>query len=306
MKKYIYSSIAFVLLFTSYSCDNFFETTIKIDPPPYQQQLVLHAYLSNVDTSITAMVTENIGLLELRDTLAYINDAVIEVLIDGVVKYRLDYLENKEGRLVNYESLRLDPNDIEGKEVEFRISHPDYIAISAKQRMPNLVPLKRVRYLENAGISDDGEVSSGVELELDDPPNEANYYEVSLYYEDTENGRDIFSIYTTENDISVEESILYNSHLLSDENFDGQNFKFRLFTNGFDPNDFDPSTLGGRFLCSWRMLTEEQYLYSRSVRQQENTEDLGPFAQPVTIFSNVENGLGVFGLRREVTYPVEF
>jgi len=128
---------------------------------------------------------------------------------------------------------------------------------------------------------------------------------VSLFYEDTEDGRDIFSIYTTENDISIEESIPFNSYLLSDENFNGQNFKFRLFIGGFYFNDFDPGSLNGRFLCSWQMLTEEQYLYSRSVRQQENTEDLGPFAQPVTIFSNVENGLGVFGLRREATYEIE-
>jgi len=145
MKKYIYSLIAFVLLLTTYSCDNFFETTLEIDPPPFQKQLVLHTYLSNLDTAITAMVSENIGLLESRDTLAYINDAVVEVLIDGTVKYRLDYVSNREGRFENYRISGLDPQDLIDKEVEFRVSHPDFIAISAKQSMPSFVPLKSVR-----------------------------------------------------------------------------------------------------------------------------------------------------------------
>ena len=55
----------------------------------------------------------------------------------------------------------------------------------------------------------------------------------------------------------------------------------------------------------WKCISKEQYQYSRSLISFFIAQDLGAFSEPVAIFSNVDNGLGIFGLSNNQLYVIE-
>lgn len=130
-------------------------------------------------------------------------------------------------------------------------------------------------------------------IEFVDKKGEENYYQLFLIDVDGNGGIEfevIDPVY--ENNISGEFDLLFDDKLI-----DGNTVSIRL-------------TLGNRFsrfpheavLIS---CSEEYYNYFASRNLQQNLEK-DPFAQPVQVYSNIINGLGIFGgfsiTRREIEY----
>ena len=51
-------------------------------------------------------------------------------------------------------------------------------------------------------------------------------------------------------------------------------------------------------------ITEEYFRYSVTALRKAETEDI-PFIEPVTVFGNLENGIGIFGMYHEQQLPVK-
>ena len=282
------------LLFLT-SCEDFFSTTVKVDPPAHEDQMALHAYIGDTDSIIAISITKSIGVLEkeVRDAI-YVDDATVELFKDGQLLFTFDTLSSDE-RPLNYFKVLNESLGGLGSEFEIRATHPVLGTATAKQMMPNAVPMTSVKFEENAGVVD-GDRRDGVEIEFTDPAGEENFYEFSMYK--LQSGNYVTDYPSETNDPLVQESIHYSTWLLSDETFDGKEYKLTLLEQY---NDFDSLT----FLVV-NNITEDWYNYAKSVRNQLDTEDLGLFAEPVTISTNVEGGLGIFGANIERTYQIEF
>jgi len=286
--------VLFILLFLT-SCEDFFATTIKVDPPEHEDQMALHAYIGDTDSIIAISVTKSIGILEDRSQSAtYVDDATIEFFKDGQLLFTFDPLSTDERPLNYFKDLDQQLGGI-GSEFEIRATHPELGTASAKQIMPNVVSMTAVKFEENAGVRE-GERVDGVELTFKDPGGEKNYYEFSAYR--IRSGGFADDLSTDTNDPLVHESINYGAWLLSDETFDGKEYKITLLENY--------NSFGNDVVIVVNNITEDWYNYSKSVRDQLNTEDLGLFAEPVSISTNVEGGLGLFGANIERVYPIEF
>ena len=283
-----------VLLFLT-SCEDFFSTTIKVDPPPHEDQMVIHAYIGDTDSILAISVTKSIGILENRnqDTI-YVDDATVELFKDGQLLFTFDTLSPDE-RPLNYFQVLNEQLGGVGSEFEIRATHPRLGTATAKQMMPTIVPMNDVVFKENAGVME-GERVDGVELTFNDPSGEKNFYEFSVYKLDP--GGFTYSVSITTNDPLVHESIKYDTWLLSDETFDGKEYKITLleYYNSLDED----------MVVVVNNITEDWYHYAKSVRNQLNAEDLGLFAEPVSISTNVDGGLGIFGANIERVYPIEF
>ncbi len=76
---------------------------------------------------------------------------------------------------------------------------------------------------------------------------------------------------------------------LSDEAFNGQIFSLDL-TIGLLSEFIEYTS----FEAQLKHITEEHYLYGTTAQLQEQETAENPFSQPVQVFGNIENGLGIF------------
>jgi len=75
--------------------------------------------------------------------------------------------------------------------------------------------------------------------------------------------------------------------LFSDDFFNGQNYQLKITIMDWD------ATLDKEYIIELLSLNKAGYLYRRSVEDYRNSKG-DPFSEPVLIYSNIENGFGIF------------
>lgn len=303
--KYIFLFLAFSSI-ALVSCTDFFSQTIEIDPPPYTKQLSFHLNLTDQDSSARLVLTRNFGILE---TVPNINDFYVkggsaELYKDGQKWLTLTPL-SFDSSFVLMGKL---PEVLKsGSTYEIRAEHPDYLAVSALQRMPEGFTVDSARVKRNALSGQFGDKFDLLDVFLQDQPGVRNYYEVAistLYYDTSYDPNT--GLYDT---IRVFEYALYpeefsdpnvvygvkGSGLISDQFFDGQSYKFqaRIYAGS-----------GTLLTVKVRNVTEEYYKWSRSYQAKYDSEE-NPLVEPVSVFNNLTNGLGIFSVGREKVFFVQ-
>lgn len=289
MKKYIFIAVCVLVGFTS--CENFFTTTLKVDPPEHEETLAVHAYVKEGDTVLFASVRTTVGLLENPNELTEVNDATVE-LFGGTEKIGTFVPEpDLNFQFYNY-VLELDkPVEEYSRDLEIRVSHPNYPTASARDVMPEQNLPVEVEYLPNAGLDEEGDPAAGLEITINDPAGVENFYEMTLLAVSTFGpDQNVYSIYVSSVNPSISAGAGYEELLVSDVTFDGTSPKFLVTFAKYEEENQE-------LVLRWNSITRSQYLYSKSIRAFSDTQNNGPFAEPVSVFSNMENGLGVFGLR---------
>ena len=285
-----------ILLFTS--CEDFFTTTLKVEPPTHEDQIVTSAFFSNTDTSLVALVNQSTAILENNNfDTGNLENATVRLFSGDQLLTTLPYVEAQFG--FNHLDENTDVVFNAGQEYTLKVNHPDYEESSATVVVPNEVVPFRFELEEDAGIDDFGSRTDRVTVEFTDPAEEENFYELAVYSIYTSDGRSYFeNHYITSLDFNLEES-LYDASILSDQTFNGQDYKLQVNINRYENEGEEIQT----FLV-WRSVTKDYYQFARSIILQRNAEDFGPFSEPVPIKSNFENGLGLFTINFERVYPL--
>jgi hypothetical protein len=94
----------------------------------------------------------------------------------------------------------------------------------------------------------------------------------------------------------------------NDDLFEGQSYPVSLrsffsFPRSQDPDVIIPPGIEIRATLHVRRLSEDLYQFKKSVKLQQDLED-DPFSEPVSIKSNVDGGLGIFGGFRSASFVV--
>ncbi len=287
--------VMFGLLICFSSCQEAFETTLTIDPPPFEKQLVVHAYGNSRTHDLEVTVIKSVGLLEraINNSDQIINDATV-TLISGDDEY---VLQNSAGGSSAYSNYYL-PEGIltfdEGESYVLKVEADGFPDVTASTIVPPKVNIRDFNF-EVDGPSDGFDDYSAVEFVLEDQEEVDNYYE-AFFLEVNVNGSEFptFGLYSL--DPVLEEGFSYSSLLLNDDSFDGSDKSVQLLLDKFFAES-QPDVLD-RLYLAWREIPRELYLYSKSANQNRNNED-NPFASPVQVFSNIENGIGVFAIFNE-------
>lgn len=294
------------MLFASCS-DDFFSQTLDIDPPEYEKQFVLHGFGSNADSVFRVSLTQNFGILEqVPDSAWAVPDATVELYEGGqkiATLYHSIYISALFERAIPPGFFQA------GKTYELRASHPDFPTVTCSQTMPDPVPVDSVRFRQKAGIDSEGSKLSAIDAFIRDVPGVENYYEIRVSivqpnlefnYDSLGNliidtvGYSLYSRELTDSD-DPNAQITYGGGIaVSDRFFDGESYKFvAKFYESF----------GYTFHVSVRAVTEQYYLWSISAERKYNSDD-NPLAEPVTTYTNLDNGIGAFGLVNEQIFIV--
>ncbi len=289
----------FIIILCS-SCEDFFSTTIKVDPPPHEDQIVTSAFFTNADTTLKALVNRSTAILENNNfDTENLENASVQLFSGDQLLTTIPYFEDQFSSFNHIEE-GTEVVFVAGQEYTLKVNHPDYEEATATVVVPNEVVPFRYDLEEDAGVDEFGGRSDRVTVEFNDPPGEENFYEISLFsIRDFGNGDFSYeSHYIASLDFNLYESF-YGASILSDETFNGQTYKVQLDINRYENNGEELET----FLI-WRSVTKEYFQFSRSVGLQREAEDFGPFSEPVSIKSNFENGLGLFSINFEKVYPL--
>jgi len=142
----------------------------------------------------------------------------------------------------------------------------------------------------------------GIKLEINDPPGKKNYYILDIDNPPIKLEFPEPGIYSSPVSYDSEEEIidgwisninyqLFNvitlSAYFSDKLFNGENFIITIFVLKED-------VLNGNIHIKLYTISEGYYNYIKSVQEWNKNKD-NPFAEPVIIYSNVVNGMGILG-----------
>lgn len=303
MKKItIYISLLSILLFSLYSCENLLIKDLELEDFDFEKQLVINASLNSTSDSLVVFVSENISILETEQNIVFLQGAEVDLYFEGQKIADLEI--GDDNRYYHY----FDNNVRPVGEYELVVKHANYKEARAITQIPEDIPILGLDYIEDAGFDPLQQIeTSAVQIKFQDPPGD-NYYSFQIFsdviYTDTFiQGIDTFIF---ENEIYIETNIddpnvintQENDILLSDELFNGKEYVLNVKINNY--NGIEPADLKDYITLKWEVLSEDYFNYQTSLNRYYQSADFGLFSEPVTIHSNVENGLGVFvGVNRK-------
>jgi len=254
---------------------------IEVPIPEHTPEMVMSSFYTSDDDSIRVIVSNSIGVLDNDTLIKAVEGAVVNLYEDGNLLFTIP--EVLPGIYVTYLTSPL----VFGKEYRLEATANGFEPVSATQIMPYPVTVQNHVYEPEGGISLDGYIQDKISFDFQDKAGEENYYQIVIKHLPDTLGFSDYGVYTWSLDPVMEEG--WQAPIFNDVTFDGDLYNLVIIS---DPLYYDPSY---KVAIDLRVLTKAKYFLSKSILASFNA-DGNPFAEPVIVHSNVENGKGVFSL----------
>lgn len=264
----------------------------------------------------------------------WINDATVVLYEDGekietLYTYDIPYADNEESN--DYQSryeadkrpekrYRSKLKTKAGSTYKLEITHPDYEDVSCETSIPK--PIQIISYDTITTTSEKygyEQQNLDVKIKFQDPANEANYYRMIAYIkkgtlgiEYNENNDTV--VYISESYSNIDDPIVnpenedandllfdspWNQYgVFTDELIDGKEYTINISLRTSESNYRNETIEGpGEFYSIkfiLQTISREAYLYIKS-SDEHRYYDGQLFVEPVQVFSNVKNGIGILG-----------
>lgn len=299
MKKLIvYIGLVFVVV----SC----QKVIPLDAETKTSKLVVNA-LFNENEFWEVNVSRSLSVLDDGD-LSNVDNVASALVYDNSTNSLVTSL-TYDGE--NYISLG-GVKPVIGKEYRIEVSATNYKSVSSIDYCPSNIPI--LSFDTSSSVTSFGELRFETSIDFQDPAG-SNYYGVKMdiieyqrIYNSSAGRYDTTEINRKETYLSTSNPVVDNSGpdsyarilTFKDNLFDGQRqtitFNYNYYVSG-TPNQFTVRKV------SLLSLTESTYKYLKSIETYRNV-DGNPFAEPVQVYTNIENGFGIFG--GQSSYELKF
>jgi hypothetical protein len=306
VKLYILSFLSVAILL---SC----ETTEKIEDFPLRPSQLVVNCLFTQDSIWEFQVSKSLSVLDNAD-LPLITDAVISLYKNSELLEEI-FRPDEDG-WYRYTDHLPEVN----QEYSIEVSAPDFEnTLLAKEYSVSPTAISNASIIvrdssfwqhDNGDwMSYGGNVEGSFLISLDDPVATENYYALAVYSIDTAyynwEDRDNYVLETNSLVISCDDpsidgeasSSLYV--FFTDAIFNGEEYQIKL--------DFEDwrATRNKIYFIKLSTLQRSAYLYQKSIDQYFDAAT-DPFSEPVQIFSNIENGYGIFSSYAETLKEVGY
>ncbi len=267
------------------------EKVITIDQNEFKPKIVLNAVL-NANELILISLSESRDMLYEGNEFPALKNATAEIFEEGISIGKLTEGQNGDYH-INYKP-------VAGKTYHINVSHAKFESVNATTKIPFPIILNEVVIDK---ISDSKHY---VYFDINDIPDD-NFYGIQILREDSLIG---IQPDTTNNYYNYDKEYFSCTDLVieypKNESLDGDNindiflFKDQIFKNSkyklrcsFEKNTWQ----GDHIVKLTASVNSYSYEYYRYIITTEIFSDNGgnPFAEPVQIFNNIENGFGIFG-----------
>ncbi len=280
-------------LFTSSCIKN-----INDDIPKTEPKLVINGIINpdsifKVNISKTVHVFEN----ETQQNLPFIQGAVVKVFKDGEFLFNLD-----EGNNGYYLKSGFYPSRAHIYKVE--VEKAGYTTISAETGLPDFIPVNdfdtTIRITTDYGYP---ETVIDCKLQYHDPAGVENYYRLDCFVSYTDNDGVTFVerqyVYVDDANSHLYDkdySYLLWSDVLNDGNDVTVDFNTYVYFYPDENSGMNSDSVELTYTVFLSTMSEDYYKYDKTRSlYYENGGSSDPFTEPVLIYTNVDNGYGIFG-----------
>ena len=259
------------------------ELIVDVDVPFDHPQLTLNSFF-NPDSLWSANLSLNRHILN-DSSFEKVENGLIIILSEG---REIDTLIHQGDGL--YSSDTGKPQV--GSDYEIKAYAPNYEMVTGQSVIPAPAPIIRAEISKADTDPEEGH-NAKLKITFEDNGAEINYYQIliegELEYYDLSTNKIYISrhrVYLESEDPALqnEQFNWFDGVLLKDVLFNGKQieFSFNTYLNNFS----NVSIL-------LRTVSEDYYDYKTTFQLQDNTSG-DPFAQPVNVHNNIENGFGIF------------
>lgn len=281
---------------------------IEFDAQDIAPRIVVNSLFTN-DSIWAAHISRSVGVLE---TTSYttIDDANVNIFDANA---NLVTTLTHQGNGLYTSPTGLSPQANQSYTIEASAS--GYESVNASSSIPSAVPIYQLDTVTST--NSDGETILEATITFQDPPSISNYYMLEVYAtgtwideweQDTIEIREPLQISC--DDINVETVNRFNFGgfentylylMLKDQNFDGENYSLTFSVINYA--ELKEMDLFGEI----RLVntSEEYFNYLKSFNMYQRTIN-NPFATPVQVYSNVNNGMGIFAGGTLTSWTVQF
>ena len=311
--------VALVLLF---SC----EKVVELNIPSHQPRLVVNGIL-DTDSIPSIFVSYSSGAFE-QTEISCLLDANVLLYEDGVLLGEMTINPNEVDTFIitednwwnqiNSESIyyyQLNTYPLVGSTYSIDVTHNDYSSVSATTSIPENLELVDFNIVDNSNNSETMIYNATFNLTFNDNPSQNNYYRIRLFLhtvgqEDEEVDEFIEKSYPLilySNDPSLSQGIPWDGYtfsgrtaLFSDDLFNGEqksiSFDMEYKLSGIE--------YGDSLFLQVTSFSEDGYKYFNSLERNRD-RFISPFGtEPVPVYSNVNNGIGIFAGGNSLYLPV--
>jgi uncharacterized protein YaiE (UPF0345 family) len=260
------------ILVLTISCEKF----IDMEIPDHGRKIVVNCFFSDTDTIIVNL-SKSVFILDNSEFYA-VSGALVRIFDNNTLVATCSEFEQGKYKAIGFVPQK-------GKRYKIEVVKENDTLFSTSI-LPQSIPFV---IADTSLIVRDYNTYFRVKINLNDPVGVKNYYMIqfsldktmdSLYYHDP-------FVYFSSDD-KVIETYYENGGIFSDALFDGKTKSI-----SFDLNTYDFWNDTNKLKINLYSLSEEMYLYIVSYVAQQNTS-FSPFAEPVIVFNNIENGYGIF------------
>jgi len=283
-------------------CGDKFINDIDIEIPDQEKLAVINLELEFGDTIAQTFVSRTANINEPENT--FFEDAQVTLYKDGDVLRDLIFDTNSANYIGNF-----DPTELADGDYAVEVSNIDGLSdIFASQSMPDAVPIQSAEFEEDGGLAVYYGYAYSVDeitIQFDDPIDEENFYsiDISRITENSTgqiiNGGEPFM--TSANPL-VEVINFGEELIMNDNTFSGKRIELSFGLDGgyYDSNSDNTTYL----LVELSNISRDNYLFKKSLDASIRAEG-NPFAEPVIVHNNLENGIGIFRTSNTSTFRID-
>lgn len=302
------------------SCsEDFFSTTKEFDLDESTNQISVVGRLVNTDL-VDFSDTEsrnNLGFLIARSRS--INESASFELIDNASLNLsgddgTERLYTFDSRTGYYISPKESSGQVQSLSIEENTKYNIEVNIPGEDLITASVATASFGKIENVDIEfeeiniDEDITLDKFEITIDDPLGK-NYYNLRIFYQfEVEEDSEKPFVSTQQQGYIINFNNLLDdkASLFIDNQFDGMTETLTFWSERsiVCTDEFTNARPKRVFVNLWS-LSEEEYQYRNSVSRNEEALD-NPFAEPTVVFSNIENGRGIFSMSNIQSFQIKF
>ena len=304
------------------------EIVVDLEIPEHEPLLVLNSVLYP-DSIFKLRLSHSVGSFDNVNRSTEVKDATINVYQDdnfmaemsrefeGMSDGYYPYNSNEFIESDSVFSYVLNTIPLEESTYTFKVSHPSFENVQASSILANQVNLQSLELLRSE--ADEYSKVNKVSLKFRDEVG-AHFYRLRILYgfENQINSKDLVAIgFETSNPSILSSSnsesgeaddvtVSLNDAVFSDALFDGElytiSLDFYTWSYYFGETQSDDS-----YYVQFSSISKDYFDYLRSYQSHSNSGGVGLFSgEPVQVFTNVQNGLGIFGSSNTQTMELVF
>ena len=320
MKKVI------ILCLVLFSC----EKVVDLNIPEHTPMLVVNGIL-DTDSIPSIFISSSQGAFSNTSIPGCVFDATVNLYEDNVLMGEMtldtnhvdtfmilgdNWWEDINNESISYYTYDINPKA--GSTYSIDVNHVDYASAYATTLIPNDIELIEFNVIDNA-TTDTTTYNATLNVIFQDNFNQNNYYRMRLFlhtqgdvwYDDNDEDSQVieksYPLVLYSNDQSLSQGIPWDGYtfsgrtaLFSDNLFNGEekeiSFDIEYKLAGIE--------YGDSLFLQFTSFSEDGYNYFNSIELNRD-QFISPFGtEPVPVFSNVENGIGIFAGGNSMYFPI--